>query len=403
MKSDLKRKDASLVFLILIVLLVAGSGTAAVLMMNYDSIEEAILLDKVINTLFIIEGRSGKPLCSFVLMYYPATERAAIFDIPGETGLILKLKDVNRVDRIDTVYQPQKITAYQNEVASLLGIEIKFSVVFDIDRLAKTIDLLEGVELFIPISVEMFDSDPPVLFSSGVSTLDGDKAVSYITYELEDEDAYSVKLRRQRFFYAFIKRLEEQNEMLKQKTVAKFYQSFLRVSMKEKERVRLFDEYAKINIDRVNIQTVTGITREVSGQILLLPAYNGSLIKDIVHQTLGTLTQQTENSNRRVWTAEVLNGTSTNGLAGRTAELLKNFGYDVISVGNAPSEYDKTVIINRTGMEETARNFGEVIRCDNFREESLEMVEEDAQNLNYRADFILIIGRDFNGRYVTGG
>ncbi|MDR1127599.1 MAG: LCP family protein, partial [Treponema sp.] len=326
MRNDLKKKDASLIFLIFIILLAGGASTAAILMVRYDSIEEAISLDKVINTLFVIEEETGKPLCSFVLIYYPATERAAIFDIPGETGLILK--DINRVDRIDMVYQPQKITTYQNEVASLLGIEIQFSVVFDLGRLAKTIDLIEGVELFIPISVALFDNDPPVLFSSGVSTLDGDKAVSYITYELEDEDEYSMKLRRQRFFYAFIKRLEEQNEMLKQKAVAKLYQSFLRVNMKEKERVRLFDEYAKINIDRVNIQTVTGVTREVSGQPLLLPSYNGSLIKDIVRQTLGTLTQQTENSNRRVWTAEVLNGTSTNGLAGRTAELLKNFGYD---------------------------------------------------------------------------
>ncbi|MDR0784803.1 MAG: LCP family protein [Treponema sp.] len=401
MRNDLKKKDASFVFLILIVLLAGGAGVAVVLRVNYDSINDAISSDKVINTLFVIEGQRGKPLCSFVLMYYPTTKRAAIFDIPGETGLILK--DVNRVGRIDMVYHPQKITAYQNEVASFLGIEIKFSVVFDLNRLAKTIDLLEGVELFIPTSVEIFDSYPPALFSSGVSIMDGDKAVSYITYEVEDEDAYSAKLRRQRFFYAFIKRLEEQNEMLKQKAVAKLYQSFLKVSMKEKERTRLFDEYAKINMDRVNIQTVTGVTREVSGQTLLLPAYNGSLIKDIVRQTLGTLIQQTENSNRRVWTAEVLNGTSTTGLAGRIAELFKNFGYDVISVGNAAHEYEKTVIINRTGSEETARNFGEVIRCGNFQEELHETSEEDEQNLNYRADFILIIGRDFNGRYVTGG
>jgi hypothetical protein len=104
-----------------------------------------------------------------------------------------------------------------------------------------------------------------------------------------------------------------------------------------------------------------------------------------------------------VWTAEVLNGTSTNGLAGRTAELLKNFGYDIILVGNAPNEYEKTIIINRTGSEEMVQSFGEVIRCDNFQEESHEASGEDEQNLNYQADFILIIGRDFNGRYVTGG
>jgi hypothetical protein len=107
---------------------------------------------------------------------------------------------------------------------------------------------------------------------------------------------------------------------------------------------------------------------------------------------------------------EILNGTATIGLAGRTAELLRSFGYDVISIGNADrNDYWDTQIIDRSGFKEMAETFAGIIRCGNIRFES--QISDDPvsdaginmQNLEYKADFILIIGRDFNGRYVTGG
>jgi hypothetical protein len=179
--------------------------------------------------------------------------------------------------------------------------------------------------------------------------------------------------------------------------------------MNPRTRSRLFDEFAGIDTDRTSVQSVGGNLREVSGQSLLIPYYDGSLVKEIVRQTLGSLTRQTEGSlSERVFTVEVLNGTPTNGLAGRTAELLRGFGYDVISIGNAErNDYEKTEIIDRSGYEDMVKTFGDIIRCGNIRSESpIQEAPEgelNIQNFEYRSDFTLIIGRDFNGRYVTGG
>jgi len=147
----------------------------------------------------------------------------------------------------------------------------------------------------------------------------------------------------------------------------------------------------------------------VSGEMLLIPHWDGSLVKEIVRQTLGSLTRQSEGYlSDRVLTVEVLNGTAITGLAGRTAELIRSFGYDVISIGNAArNTYETTEIIDRSGSESMAKTFAEIIRCENIRQEDLaaEISEEELmgiQNFEYRADFTLIIGRDFNGRYVTG-
>lgn len=402
--------DASVFLLILILLLLGGGIVFTLLVLRSDPIEEALSGDRVINTLFIIE-KDKKPLSSYVLFYYPTTKRAVIFDVPGEVGLIIQR--INRVDRIDTVYDPQKASVFESEVESLLGIDINFSLVLDMESLGKVVDLIEGVELFIPSPVEVFDGDNSILFPSGVTWLDGDKARLYITYALPEEESELAHFRRQRFFLGFIKRLGERAEYLKNSSVLPILQPLLKTSMNQRTRIRLFDELAQVDMDRVNIQSVGGNTREVSGQVLLFPYYDGSLIKEIVRQSLAGLTRQVEGAiTERVFTVEVLNGTATTGLAGRTAELLQGFGYDVISIGNADrNDYEITEIIDRSGYEDVVRTFADIIRCQNIRFEALspEGMPENAemeiniQNLEYRSDFTLIIGRDFNGRYVTGG
>lgn len=397
--------DASPVLLAIILVLVGAGVFFTIWTLRSDPIEDALSGDRVFNTLFVLEGE-GKPLASYALMYYPGTKRAAIFDIPGELGLILKR--INRVDRIDTVYDPQKITAFEGEIENLLGIDLNFTVVLDTGNLGKLVDLIEGVGLFIPAKVEDYEASPPVFFPSGLTSLDGDKARSYITYQESGDTRELSAFRRQRFFLALIKRLGEKNEELKKPAVAQIAQPLFRTGMNQRTRIRLFDELAFIDTDRVSIQSVGGNTRDVSGQTLLFPYYDGSLIKDYVREALGALTRYVEGAGtERVFTVEVLNGSGVAGLAGRTAELLRGFGYDVISIGNAgSSDYEATEIIDRSGYEDVVKTFAEIIRCERIRSES-QLPETDAgmgmslQNYEYRSDFTLIIGKDFNGRYVT--
>jgi anionic cell wall polymer biosynthesis LytR-Cps2A-Psr (LCP) family protein len=399
------KADASGFLIIIILLLLAGGAAAAVYTLRSDPVEEALSLDRVINVLFVFE-KDKKPLGSYVLMYYPSSKRAAVFDIPGDLGLIIKR--INRVDRIDSIYNSQRISGFEDEIESLLGIEIGFSLLMNFENTGKIIDLLEGVELFIPAHVRIQDGDRLVLLPSGLSRMDGEKASLYLSYENPDEDREMTASRRQRFFMSFLKRLGEKNGSLNNPAAARIFQSLLDTNMRGRTRTRLFNEFAGIDIERTAIQAVRGNLREVSGQTLLLPYFDGNLIKEIVRQTLGGLTRHLEGSlSERVFTVEVLNGTVVNGLAGRTADLLSGFGYDIISTGNADnSNYQKTVIYDRSGYEEEVKSFADIIRCRNIRSEiplpDDDEMELSLQSFEYRSDFTLILGSDFNGRYVTG-
>jgi anionic cell wall polymer biosynthesis LytR-Cps2A-Psr (LCP) family protein len=395
--------DASAFLLALIVLLLVGGVVFAATYVRSDPVTDSLDEDKVINTLFVIEDKD-KPLCSYVLMYYPATKRAAVFDIPGSLGLIIQR--INRVDRIDMVYDPRRIAPFADELENLLGIDIPISIVITLENLGKITDLIEGVELFIPSPVDEFHNER-IMFPSGINYLDGDKARAYITYELPEESSEMAVYRRQRFFVGFIKRLGSQNSFLKNPQVAGVFHSLLKTGIKARTQNALLEKIAGIDTDRISIQSVSGNVREVSGQQLIFPHWDGNLIKEIVRQTLAGLVQPSnETMGDRIFTVEILNGTTVNGLAGRTAELFGGFGYDVISIGNADrNDYENTVIIDRTGLQDLVLAFGEVIRCSNVRTNSPvpddEEIDLNVQNMNYQADLTLIIGKDFNGRYVT--
>jgi len=394
--------DASRFLMVLIIFVLVIGIFLAVYTFRSNPIDDALAGNRVINTLFIIENNK-KPVSTYVLMYYPGTKRAAIFDIPGELGLLIS--KINRVDRIDSIYESGRIGSYQSEIEKLLGIEINFSFVITNENLVSIVDILEGVEIFIPSPVSYREDDQLVLFSSGMTVLDGDKASVYATYSLPYEEREVEIFRRQRFFLGLLDRNIHMNERLKNPDNAKLYYSFFNTPMNRRTMMLLFDEFVYIDTDRINIQSVGGTLREVSGQMLIIPHWDGNLVKEVTRQTLATLTRDIdEHLREQTLTIEVLNGTDINGLAGRTAEMLRTFGYDIISIGNADSNnYESTIVYHRSGDERLVKTFADVIRCSNIEQvfTSYSGGEEEAI-IEYKADITLLIGRNFNGRYVTG-
>jgi len=404
--------DASFLLLALIVFLFIFGIVFSVLTFRSNPVQDAVSANRVINVLFVVEN-NNQPLSTYVLMYYPATKRAAIFDIPGNLGLLIPR--ISRVDRIDRVYDTSsnshsgRIGNYQSEIERLLGIEINFSIIITRENLVSIVDMLEGVEIFIPSRVFHRDEYGIILFPSGMTVLDGDKASLYATYTLPHEDSEMEVFRRQRFFLGLLNRQIQMNDRLENISFAKQYLSFFNSNLNWRSLGYLFDEFVNIDTSRINIQSVGGNLREVSGEMLIIPHWDGNLIRDIVRQTLTALTRDIEDYLiGQTLTVEILNGTAVTGLAGRTADILRSFGYDVISIGNADrNNYEMTVIIHHGGDENTVRELADLIRCTNIRRESAAAIDDldepsMSQNMELRANVTLLLGRNFDGRYVTG-
>jgi anionic cell wall polymer biosynthesis LytR-Cps2A-Psr (LCP) family protein len=184
----------------------------------------------------------------------------AIFDVPGQLGLIIQ--QINRVDRIDTVYDPAHPKIFEHEIEKLMNININIMMTIKLEDFGKMVDILSGVDIFIPSTVEIYDKPSTILFPSGLCRLDGDKAKLYITYNLPGENAEQSRIRRERFFLGFIKRMGEQIAYLKLPAVAAYCGPLLKTTVGNRTKKKLFEEFAKIDMDRINIQSVGGNVRE---------------------------------------------------------------------------------------------------------------------------------------------
>jgi len=389
------RRKSGFFFLIVMILILVGVAVWLGLSLRTDPISENLKSDRVVKTLFVMEDK-GEVLFTDVFIYYPMTKRGALINILGNTGAIYR--SLNRVDRIDAIYSERGIEVYKSEIENLIGQIIPFYVVLKLEDFGNLTDLLGGMKIFIPTPVDSKsekDDSKRWLLPSGVVNLDGQKISDYLTYAKSDESDSDLIERRQNVMVSFFAALGKNQRILKDKKTFETVSSKFHANLENEDLYRLFSEIAQVDSERLIPQPITGTKRVVDGKVLLFPFYDGDLIKDVVKQASNALVSTDGSDVNRVYVLEIQNGTPTAGLARNTSVLLQSAGYDVLSAINAENqEYEKTIIINHIGNSEIAKNLGEFIHCSNIIDEEINL-DSDAN-----VDFTLILGRDFDGRYV---
>lgn len=381
--------DKSAIFLIAIIAVIAIATVIMLSTIRTDPVEDAVKESRILNVALIIE-RNGRPASTGILMYYPGNSRAALLDVPPDTGLIIK--SLNRVDRIDVLYNPASPRAYLEEVQRLTGAEIDWYLILDETSLSALADMLDGFSIFIPNRVATTINDRPAVLPSGFVVLDGRKTQIYAAYEDPDMPDAEVVAKRQTLFQAMLRRIGERSAYIMRPDVYPSISKLFRTNLKGDSLKRLLAEFAKLESDRIVLQRLTGAYRAVEGKQLLFPHYDGELVKDIVKQSLNALLNADATAIAdKVFTLEILNGTSVRGLAQKAAEIFQSFGYEVVSVGNAPSNDEaRTRVIDRYGDRSSATTMANLIKCRQVEDQDVPSASP--------ADFVIILGKDFNGR-----
>jgi anionic cell wall polymer biosynthesis LytR-Cps2A-Psr (LCP) family protein len=238
------------------------------------------------------------------------------------------------------------------------------------------------------------------LLPSGAVTLDGDKIVDYLTYVTPEDSTSDIQDRKQSVIVAFFAAINNNKSKIFEKEVFPFFAKYLKSNIDDESLLKLLSEVAAIDAERLMPQTVLGASRIVEGKTLLFPYYDGQLVKDVFKQTTTALVSASGQLATRVYVLEIQNGTTVQGLAKNTSALLQSIGYDVLTTTNADSnDYAKTVIIDHIKNPQVASSLGDFIMCDNIVVD--EVQSEDASlDANLLVDFTIILGKDFDGRYV---
>ena len=399
-KIKIRDEQKGVIFIALIILIVIAISIVFAFSLKTNTVEDALKEKGIMRTLIVVEDKDSSMLFSSVLIYNPTSQKAALVNLPGYTGAIYQ--SLGRVDKLEKVYSDAGITAFRNETEKLLGMTIPYYAILTLDSFIKISDYLGGMRVFISEPVDCVSKNGERwLLPSGAINLDGDKITTYLHYRLEEETESDVQERYQNAMAAFITGLHDKKFIIFNKENKKRYLDFIKTNLNEDEETTLFEAIADVDAESIIKQTITGSLRRVDGQQLLMPDNNGEFIKEAVKQTTNLLASTDGTLTSRVYVLEIQNGTTTQGLARNTAILFQNASYDVLSPVNAPrNDYEETVIIDHLGNMDVAKIVGDFIHCTNIREATPEE-EAESSSLDAGVDFTIILGRDFDGRYVV--
>ena len=390
--------EKSMIFLFLVFSIIIVTSLIVVSALQVNPVEEMIKNEEPIKILFVLED-DEKVLFTDVFIYYPVSGRGALFNIPGNTGAIYS--SLGRVDRIDMVYREKGIDAYRQEIEKLSGQSIPFSMVCSVDNFKVLTDLLGGLKIFVPYPVDIqAENGNRWLLPSGVNNLDGDKILTYLYYNSPEETEGEVQDRYQNVIIAFLAAINKNINTMFLEENFKEYDDYFKTNLEPKDLRIILETVAHVDSERLAPRSITGSVRVVDGKSLLFPHYDGELVKDLFKQTVSSLVSVVDTIYDRIYVLEVQNGTSVQGLARNTSILLQGFGFDVLSSVNADrNDYEETLIINHIGNDEIAKNLGDIISCSNIITEDV-LPESAGMEAESRVDFTIILGKDFDGRYV---
>ena len=398
----MKRKgtfDKSLIFLSLIIAVIAATAVFIYIQVRTDAISEDIQAGRPIHILFLAT-RGEDLLFSEVFLYNPVTEKGSIFDVPGNVGSIIK--NLGRIDRIDVLFDRENTDDYRKKVEELLDTPIPYTITIDMPDLVKLVDIMEGLDMFIANPTEILDQEPPILLPSGSLVLDGSKVETYLTYEALDENENEKTGRYQRFMLSFLKKIGEKSSLLVDQKTFPYVKTFIRTDLSRQALVSLIVDLSSLDADRTVLQRVHGTVRAVDSVDLLFPHLDGKLLKETARQTVESLANtDIVSSDELTISIEVLNGSGVSGMAGRTSQIFESFGFDVVRIANADrSDYENTLVIARMGDLSTARKVANVIQCDRVSAMQQDFSVAGTAGLGEVIDVTVLIGKDFDGRYV---
>lgn len=193
-KSGTLKRILLLLILVLIMLVVGiayrtqknGGGLQGLLSTLVGHNEETLKnLDQIQILLMGVSTDNGGKLTDTIIVatYNPKSQSASLLSIPRDTFVGKKPQTGTGSDKINALYQksPERTLEKVNE---LTGLNIKYYMVIDNQALIKLVDVVGGVDFYVPIDMKYDDpsQDLHINLKEGQQILNGDKAEQLLRY-----------------------------------------------------------------------------------------------------------------------------------------------------------------------------------------------------------------------------
>lgn len=436
-----KSKILSKILLLLVIILIALIGTIAYKTKKNGGGMQGLLITLVGNdeeTLkdldpiqVLLMGKStdnnGKLTDTIIVgTYDPKNQKASLLSIPRDTFVGKNPSAGTGSDKINALYQksPEKTVEKVNE---LTGLDIKYYMVIDNQALIDLVDVIGGVEFYVPDDMDYDDTsqDLHIHLKKGLQVLDGDKAEQLVRFRKNNDnttysgdhakDDYGRMQTQREFIIETVKQTLQAKNILKIKDIIDLAYEHIETNLSI-AAVKDYVPYA-INLDTSSIQSEVlpggsyGPSTTPSYPLWFFVAdkkETAELMKELYglgeesenssEVTGETQTEPKEDNNETVTAVEVnkteasdviielINGTNSSNVLTEVRKKLEKQGYKVVTK-NVITTTSKTTIINKTNVDSVfTENIKSVLGVGNISSNTVSSSE---------VDITVIIGKDY--------
>lgn len=316
-----------------------------------------------------------------------------------------RLANSNRSDSDRQAAEDIGLRAAKEAVTDVLGIPVHYYVMVDFVAFEEAINTVGGIT--VDVKEPLFDrtiawklGGNPLIADRGLQTFDGKRALLYARSRMGSARGDFDRTERQREIVVGLqKKVLSIGTFSNPFTVVELLNNFgdrVRTDLNGLGEIkRLYEIGQHISSDNIvsvgladppNILVTTGM---IGGQSVVLPTaglYQYDEIRSYIRNTIRDPFLKQEDAR-----IVILNGTTTAGLATATSEELKSYGYNVVSVDNAPtSNYVQNRLFDLTN--------GQKRYTKSYIEKRLGLVSEGNPPAGLPtiedADFVIILGTD---------
>lgn len=318
--------------------------------------------------------------------------------------------DHNRVGRAEDA----GFKAVEDVIQSKIGIPVHYHGVIDFAGFAKAIDTVGGVDVNVSKASAVYEPNMWLLgrhydlnVQPGNTHFNGIKALAYTRSRYTSARGDFDRSERQRLIIVALKdkifSAGTYSNPVKISQLMSDFGNHIRTNLGLNEVKRLYEIGAEIPSNKIasvgladppNNYVTTGM---VHGQSVVYPRAGLDNYKEIqffVRNRLKDGFLADENA-----TVAIYNGTSIAGLAGRTSDDLKSYGYNISTVADAPVKgTQNTVVVDlRNGTKKYTKRYLE----NRFKTTAVTSMPANSKINPGNADFVIILGQNEQTRLAN--
>ena len=260
----------------------------------------------------------------------------------------------------------------QKTVEEMLKIDIDYYLETDFTGFEKIIDRLGGIN--IKVSEHLYYVDKAgglyINIPAGQQTLNGKEALQYVRYRDIRGDIGRIE-RQQKFINAVLAKVLSPSIIPKIPGVIKEVNEAVNTNIPFQDITPFLNTAKEINLNQIESKMLPGRPEYIDGISYWVPNLKQAEIM------VDNLVRNKSYIKNKKYQLTVLNGVGESGAASMTADLLKQYGFQIAEIGNADRyNYQSSIIKYYTRKDrETASQIAELL---GGQTEFIEEAEEDS-------------------------